>query len=148
VFIHGSEQEWHNDVVGLNTVDLLRKLRFDAVESYGFVNLRCLHEPGCPSSLHPSPPLPIDIEYEEVYQSFPAIYSEVLRVPMDDVPMFIGSPCCAQFAVTRDQILQRPKSDYSHMLEWTRNSGLKDSFAVGFAVERLWHIIFGMPAMK
>jgi len=60
----------------------------------------------------------------------------------DHVPTVIATPCCAQFAVSREQVLKRSKEEYERFLKWLLDTPL-DDFTSGRVFEYLWHVIFG-----
>jgi hypothetical protein len=151
VFIHSGEEQWHNDLLGTKTSGLLESLRFAAVDSLGYVNLRCTEYPGCPTSVHPLDPTDIDIKNNDVRVYFAELYMDLFQVERkENIPRHIGGTCCAQFAVTRERIRQRPKDDYERMLRWTAESKelVPDSAVVGWVFEELWHLVFGMDAIQ
>ena len=147
IFIHSNLDQWHNDLFGTHTSPALKNLRLEAVDAQGYVNLRCEHNPGCPTSVHPWNPTQIDIEKDDIRAYFPQVYQTLLNVPLDQVPEHIGNVCCGQFAVSRERILQRPREDYERMLRWAEETDLTDSFGVGWVYEKIWHIIFGMDTI-
>lgn len=59
------------------------------------------------------------------------------------MPEVVGVPCCSQFAVSRDQVLRRPKADYERYYNWVLSTELSDDVS-GRVLEYSWHIIFGM----
>ncbi|KAJ8607057.1 hypothetical protein MRB53_040566 [Persea americana] len=70
-------------------------------------------------------------------------------------PDELASTCCAQFAVTRTAILSRSLASYKNLrLPMTRdptelNWGdpmLETPYNMGLLYEKIWHVIFGMPA--
>ncbi|KAE8352226.1 hypothetical protein BDV28DRAFT_135553 [Aspergillus coremiiformis] len=145
IFIHGKDEHWHNDAAGPKTSNVLLNLRFEAARAYGYVNLRCLAVPGCPDSLHPAVNQKTDLEYHQLVEDFPQIYYELFGE--SDAPSQVGHQCCGQFIVTRDRIRQRPRSDYERLLHWVGNTTRTDSYGIGWTLEKLWHIIFGMNAV-
>lgn len=58
--------------------------------------------------------------------------------PGQPVPQEIGVSCCAQFSVTREKVLERPKSDYEHYRQWLLRTPLKDALS-GRVMEYSWH---------
>lgn len=62
IFIHAGEEQRHNDLFGAKTKTVLENLRLEAVEAKGYINLRCLHSPGCPSHVHPNNPTQKDFK--------------------------------------------------------------------------------------
>ncbi|KAJ5084457.1 hypothetical protein NUU61_009036 [Penicillium alfredii] len=150
IFIHANEDQWHNDLFGPSTKAVLKSLRLEAVDAKGYVNLRCEFEPGCPTSIHPHNPTPHDIETKDTRAYVSQIYMDLFAVPLQQVPDHLGAICCAQFAVSRDRIRQRPKSDYQRMLNWVDgpSAEIVDSFGVGWVFESLWHVVFGMDSIN
>lgn len=63
-----------------------------------------------------------------------------------DNPTEIAAACCAQFAVSRDQVLKRPVEDYMHFRDWVMATERNDASS-GRVMEYMWHIIFGMDAV-
>lgn len=72
---------------------------------------------------------------------------DLFDVTREQIPQHIGNVCCAQFAVTRARILQRPRSDYERMLRWVEDTTEVD-FGIGWVFEKVWDIVFGMEAIK
>ncbi|KAJ8609793.1 hypothetical protein MRB53_038942 [Persea americana] len=147
LFLHAYPEQWHNDIVGPYTSDLLPILRMNKVYEHGYVNLRCKHVPGCPNSVNPLSPSASDLKKGDIRALFAEAYMQVFNVTRTEVPEHIGAPCCAQFAASRDTIRARPKSDYERMLEWARTTRLTDDFGVGWMFEQVWHIVFGKDAV-
>lgn len=58
----------------------------------------------------------------------------------------ISVACCAQFAVSREQIYKRPLNDYIKIRQWVMDTE-KDDAKSGRVMEYLWHIIFGKEAV-
>ena len=63
------------------------------------------------------------------------------------VPEQVGSACCAQFAVSKERVLQRPKKDYEKFRQWVTETEKSDAKS-GRIMEFLWHVIFGMDAVQ
>lgn len=148
VFIHDKEMQWHNDVGGVKTSDTLRSLRFEAVEARGFVNMRCSTAPLCPDAWHPLHPDPHDLKYLYLMDEFPRIYTELFDAPPEEAPLRIGTPCCGQFIITREKIRERPREYYLRILEWVKTTDVTDNFGIGFVLEKIWHIIFGLEPIQ
>ncbi|KAJ5991791.1 hypothetical protein N7451_007515 [Penicillium sp. IBT 35674x] len=148
IFIHGNEEHWHNDVGGPKTFNQLLNLRFEAVSRIGYVNLRCLSTPGCPDSLHPAIIQQTDIDYQTLVENFPQIWSEIFGLSPHTAPLQLGHHCCGQFAVTKERIHERPQQVYYRMLQWVAMTEWSDSYGIGWLMEKLWHITFGMPAVN
>ncbi|KAM5458313.1 hypothetical protein MaudCBS49596_000226 [Microsporum audouinii] len=146
-FTHSTNKQWHNDFKGRKTVNILSHLRDDAVKKKGYVNLRCLWEPGCPTSVNPLNPTETDIREQGERAKMAEIYMELFNVTRTEVPVHIGGVCCAQFAVTRERIRQRPLDDYIRMRNWALGAEFT-SFGVGWVFEQIWHIIFMEEAIQ
>jgi hypothetical protein len=149
IFIHADEKQRHNDLFGPKTSTILQNLRHEAIDAKGYLNLRCMHNPGCPSHVAPNNPTEADIKAGDARAHFAQIYRELFGMNAV-VPDEIGAPCCAQFAVSRKQIRRRPKSEYIHMMKWVDETSARliDSYAVGWVFESLWHVVFGMGAIE
>lgn len=146
-FIHAAPKQWHNDILGRHTLPILQNLHLDSVARLGYLNLRCTHEPGCPVSVNPHAPTEIDVRNGDIRASFVDVYMQIFGVAERElVPQHVGGVCCAQFAVSRERVLQRPREEYARMLDWAVNGVETDSFGVGWVFEKVWHIVFGMEA--
>jgi hypothetical protein len=147
IFVHAFPEQWHNDLFGPYTLNTLKNIRFESIDAYGYVNLRCQHNPGCPTGVYPLSPSQVDIENHDIRAYFSDAYQQIFSVTADKVPDAIGNVCCGQFAVSRDRIRARPKEDYERILDWIATTKLTNDFGVGWVMEKLWHIIFGMDAV-
>lgn len=148
LFIHAGSEQWHNDILGRKTADVIKALRFEHVQANGYTNLRCSNDPGCPIGVNPLDPSEQDVLNKDTRAFFAEIYMELFGVLHEQIPAHIGNVCCAQFAVTRDRIRDRPKADYERMLHWvSKNHEHVDDFGVGWVFEKIWHIVFGMDAI-
>lgn len=141
------DSAWHTDVPHNDAVSMLRLLRTETVLKQGYVNLRCVDVlPGCPDEVQPwrDPP---DIE-KTAEHVFPYYYASMFNVSLSQVraqASVVAQACCAQFAVSKQQLLARPKEQYEHFLTFLENSvqdGHEDETA-GRVMEYMWHIIFG-----
>lgn len=149
IFLHANPDQWHNDLFGPKTSSALHSLRREAVDAMGYLNLRCTNDPGCPIHVNPNNPTQTDIDKNDARANFRRIYKDIFGEDAD-VPEHIGGICCAQFAVSRARIWQRPKSDYIRMLNWVNEKSvpLVDDYGVGWVFETLWHIVFGMEGVQ
>jgi len=145
-FVHAGFEQWHNDVGGIYTPDTLKELRIDTLKDRGYVNLRCHTNPGCPISILPWNPTKTDIKNHDTRARLKQIYMDLFGVEEAKIPHEIGAACCAQFALTRDRIRQRPQSDYIRMRDWALSVDL-DTFGIGWVFEMMWHIVFGQEAV-
>ena len=143
-FVHAGPDQWHNDLLGPRTSEILKNVRLDTVKNKGYLNLRCKHDPGCPVGVDPFHPTDIDIQGKDIRAYFADVYMELFNVPPSQIPKEIGNVCCGQFIVTRERIRERPRDDYIRMRRWILETKLTDSFGIGWVFEKIWHIIFGM----
>ena len=146
-FLHphkdGFPRAWHNDAFQYSNVHALRNLNLGHVHESGYVNLRCNPTPGCPDEIQPFRDW--DDQNRQSEHEFRNVWSKLFN--NNDVPEIVATPCCAQFAVTREQVLKRPKSDYVRFLQYLRSSPLEDA-VLGRVYEYLWHIIFGKDPVQ
>ncbi|KAL8726327.1 MAG: hypothetical protein Q9181_006086 [Wetmoreana brouardii] len=144
-FIHphrrGFSAAWHTDTPLHDNVDALRTLRLPYVQENGYVNLRCNWNPGCEIPHRKNKHITNDI-WRDVF----AGASKASFAQPDYVPGEVGAACCAQFAVSRGRVLERPKSDYEGFRKWVVDTDLNDAQS-GRVLEFLWHVIFGMEAV-
>jgi len=89
----------------------------------------------------------LDIKNKDIRAKFADVYMHLFDVSRDKIPEHIGNVCCAQFAVSKERVLQRPKEDYSRMLDWAMHAKETDSFGIGWTFEKIWHIVFQMDAI-
>ncbi|KAG9568624.1 hypothetical protein KCU71_g1482, partial [Aureobasidium melanogenum] len=145
-FVHSHEfgwlKGWHTDAKKHSNVESLNSLNVGFVQRNGYANLRCLPNPGCPDEMQPFRE-PKD-ESKTTEAVFAAAWREIFD--NDDVPEVVGVACCAQFAVSKQQILQRTKEEYLRMHAWLMSTELDDQTS-GRVFEYLWHIIFGQEAV-
>jgi len=172
-FLHshrsGFLQAWHVDAPLHDNVAAMRALRLDFVQENGYVNLRCNWNPGClkphrknrhvteqiwreifeGTSTPPPPNTTVstttgstDGEHASSVSLSRAGEQKVLAVPKE-----IGAACCAQFAVSRDQVRKRPVEDYIKFRQWVIETELDDASS-GRVMEFLWHVIFGKEAVQ
>lgn len=145
-FVHSHEsgfpKAWHTDNKQHSNVESLNSLNVNFVQRNGYANLRCLQNPGCPNEIQPFRE-PVD-ESRTTEAAFAAAWRDIFD--NNDVPEVVGVACCAQFAVSRQQILKRSKEEYLRMHKWLMNTELDDSTS-GRVFEYLWHIIFGQESV-
>lgn len=122
----------------IDTVISVNDLQLDYVRKSGYVNLRCVGSPGCPAELKPASYLrehSEEIDFGHVAQ-YPRKFP--LLLPDAKIPEVVGVPCCAQFAVSREQVLKRGREEYERMRQVVVNSELDDE-TTGRLFEYLWH---------
>lgn len=147
IFMHSKDEQWHNDILSTKSADTLRALRFEHINGTGFVNLRCSLYPGCPIGVNPLDPTETDRRNHDTRAFFAQFYMDLFDVTRERIPQHIGNVCCAQFAITRARVLQRPRSGYERMLRWVENTTEVD-FGIGWVFEKVWDIVFGMEAIN
>ncbi|KAK7732784.1 hypothetical protein SLS57_000727 [Botryosphaeria dothidea] len=120
----------------------LKALQTDYVQRVGFASLRCTLGPGCPAEVQP---FREDTPFNRLYErSMAGVWELFFDTPCPEV---IAAPCCAQFAVSRDQIMMRPLEDYVLYRQWLMETDLDDDNS-GRIFEYLWHIIFGREPVQ
>ncbi|KAF5857368.1 hypothetical protein ETB97_005902 [Aspergillus alliaceus] len=142
VFLHshrdGYPRAWHTEFSDHSNVRAVRMLKTDFVQRNGYANLRCNHNPGCPDEIRPFRAEKSEDHLPE--QVFPEVWETFFN--NTNVPEIIATPCCAQFAVSRAQVLQRPLSSYIRYHQWLMDTELPSNVS-GRVMEYMWHIIFG-----
>ncbi|KAL1305164.1 hypothetical protein AAFC00_002086 [Neodothiora populina] len=139
-FIHGHHRSWHTDAAKLDNGRSLQTLKLDYVRKNGYANLRCLARPGCPSEIHPwrkDKDHRTELAFADAWQTM---------FNSSHVPEVIAVACCAQFAVSREQILKRSREEYIWYHKWLMDTDLEDEIS-GRVFEYLWHVIFGRDAV-
>ncbi|GAB7353132.1 hypothetical protein MBLNU459_g3670t1 [Dothideomycetes sp. NU459] len=145
-FLHSHEKgwprAWHTDAVDYSNVRALRALNVDFVQRNGYANLRCIATPGCPDEVLPfrepaDEGRVVETNYARVWQ---AVFNNT------DVPRAVGAACCAQFAVSREQVRKRPREQYVTLHRYLMETELDDE-TIGRVYEYMWHIIFGQEAV-
>lgn len=151
VFLHAHRQSWpeawHNDAKGYDAVNMLHELKLDVVLERGYVNLRCIATPGCPDEVQvnrdPSE------EERRAELAYPYVYGKFFNLTVDEVEQqnpVVATPCCAQFAVSKAQVLSKPKAEYVRYLALIEESDYDDD-TLGTVMEYMWHILFGRDAV-
>ena len=142
IFVHSHRFTWHNNVaLGLDTVEMIKRLNHDRVARLGYMNLRCHHVPGCTDWIHldrPGGDFDFVWKPEEIY--FRRHVWEELH-PGAPIPSSLSAICCAQFAVSRDRIRQVPLERFVHYRKWLLDTPMDDNFS-GRVFEYIWHYIF------
>ncbi|KAI5288664.1 hypothetical protein KEM54_005024 [Ascosphaera aggregata] len=142
LFLHAERYQWHNDDPDYDGVPPINRLRLPYLEEQGYINLRCVHTLGCPVEIRPN----TDVVREKIHAGayFRDGFQELF--PNKPVPIAVGTPCCAQFAVTRNQVRTRSREDYIRYRDWLLSTTLDDSLS-GRIMEYSWHMIFGKDAI-
>jgi hypothetical protein len=61
--------------------------------------------------------------------------------PDEELPEEVGTTCCAQFAITKEQIQLRPVWQYEKIREWLWETSVSSGRS-GRVMEYMWHILF------
>ncbi|KAJ5673302.1 hypothetical protein N7507_002429 [Penicillium longicatenatum] len=141
VFLHAHRYAEHIEFEEQDNALAVQRLQLDYVRKVGYANLRCDWSPGCPDEVYPFRQL----AGRTTEIAFAGAWIKIFN--NTDIPEVIGTPCCAQFAVTREQVLARPLSDYEHYYRWLMETQLDDETS-GRVFEYLWHIIFGQDPVS
>lgn len=150
-FLHshrdGFLKAWHTDTDLHDNVQALRTLQIPYVQSNGYVNLRCNWNPGCEPAhrfnAHVTPEIWQDVFADTSTSVSSSKISSAAQGERNGIPTQVGAACCAQFAVSRDRVLQRPLADYKRFRQWVLDAKMSDAQS-GRVMEFLWHVIFGM----
>lgn len=124
-------------------VPMLRKLRLEHVANQGYVNLRCAWALGCPAEIQPRRDHVTEPEQQQKQDDrtkSEAAYADAFTAlfPGTPVPDAVGVGCCAQFAVTREKVLERPRESYEAYRRWLLETPLADAVS-GRVMEYSWH---------
>ncbi|KAI4726375.1 hypothetical protein E4T49_05886 [Aureobasidium sp. EXF-10728] len=146
IFMHAHRFAWHNnDIMDLDSAQMIRNLNPNHVIRHGYVNLRCHWSPGCPAEIggiHPGALVANAQRQEEMIIA--EAWSEIF--PLDPIPPTLSQPCCAQFAISRERIQAVPLSKYIYYRDWLLKTPLSDSLS-GRVFEQIWIFIFGGVAV-
>ncbi|KAF3922476.1 hypothetical protein AA313_de0208177 [Arthrobotrys entomopaga] len=143
VFIHahqgGYPQAWHNEPQSAqySAVRMLRMLRLDNIRENGYVNLRCNGNPGCMDKLRPNQD---SFKKDAIEPGWQKLWKHMNGD--EPLPEAVAVACCAQFAVTKKKIREKPKAYYEKLREWVLTTDCTDP---GRVFEYFWHVMFGMP---
>lgn len=109
-------------------------MRLQAVSAHGYINLRCKNDPGCPSTLHQMSPMPHDLQYQYVLDQLPEILQSAMGMDLEEIPSDIGHQCCAQFALSKEQIQMRSQVEYHNLMVWIGTSDTTDNYGIGWLI--------------
>lgn len=140
LFVHGHAESWHQETDIATLIDTLDRKQ---LARYGYISLRCEWHPSCPAEVRPQNHDALIWGNDPFRSATEAAVGGNWKVlfPTDPAPDTMASPCCAQFAVTRETIRRRPKADYERFRDWLLGS-LLDNDTSGRVLEKLWAYIF------
>ncbi|KAL9624641.1 MAG: hypothetical protein Q9160_001306 [Pyrenula sp. 1 TL-2023] len=161
-FLHshrsGFFSAWHVDTPLHSNVAAMQALQLPFVARNGYVNLRCNWNPGCEKAHRKNKHVTREV-WEEVFSDTstppanetappppPPVSTSADREKQMYMPSEVGAACCAQFVVSREQVLKRPKEDYEKFRRWVVETEMDDAKS-GRVMEFLWHVIFGKDAV-
>ena len=165
-FLHshrsGFLSAWHVDDALHDNVHAMRQLQLPFVQSNGYVNLRCNWNPGCTLRHAPNDHITREVWHDVFSETSTSAANSSSRSVVTDYtspadpeaaekakysrPPSVNAACCAQFAVSRDQVRKRPVEDYMRFRRWVMETDKTDAQS-GRVMEYLWHIIFGKNAV-
>lgn len=136
--MHAHRYAWHNaDIFGMDASQMINRLSSERVMREGYVNMRCHWHPGCPDWMHPGETTFDEQKTEEILIA--KAWAELF--PFEPVPNVLASPCCAQFALSRERIRQIPLEKFQYYRDWLLNTPLQD-FVSGRVWEYMWQYVF------
>ena len=92
---------------------------------------------GCPHEIQTDPNPDV---YDGVHSDTEAVYAAGFAelFPGTSVPKEVGIPCGAQFALSKNKVLERPVEDYGRYRQWLWDTPLDDLIS-GRVLEYSWH---------
>jgi hypothetical protein len=140
VFLHAHQTAWHNnDLLGSDAARMIKSLSSPYVLRHGYVNARCHWDPGCPDWMHPfDPSNRTDISKPEE-RELAAAFAEIF--PGRPIPETMATPCCAQFALSKEAVRRVPLDELQRYRDWILKTPLHDVIS-GRVWEYLWHYVF------
>ena len=169
LFLHahrnGFKEAWHTDAPLHDQVIAVRSLQLPYILKHGYVNLRCNPDPGClnnggktGASLSVTPGIwndmftntsttPRKLAARVDHDEQSALARSSSASGLVSVVPEIRVACCAQFGLSKQAILGRPRDDYIRFRNWLLDTKLPNSDS-GCVFEYLWHIIFGQKAVQ
>jgi hypothetical protein len=120
LFFHPHQHAWHNNILlDIDTAKTIKLMSSAHVVRQGYFNSRCHLDPGCPNWLHVDrPQWRWDLKHKPEEPKLTSQLFHELHGADVSIPTAISQPCCAQFAVSRDRIIQRPRDFYVHYRVW------------------------------
>jgi hypothetical protein len=141
MFMHAHQITWHNnDFLDSDSAKMVRRLRSQHVLQNGYMNLRCHLDPGCPDHIHPYVGKDSD-DILNVPEAAVIGKAWGQLFPGSPVPLVLSQPCCAQFAVSAEQIRKVPLERYLESRHWLLATELDDRLS-GRVWEYVWQWLF------
>lgn len=140
IFVHSHQLTWHNnDLLFSDSVEMIKRLRSERINRYGYMNLRCHLDPGCPRHIE------LSTETDDINIPEAVIMKDAWREIFPGsttLPAVLSQPCCGQFALSADRIHAISRDAYIFYREWLLGTHLEDHLS-GRIWEYLWQYIFG-----
>lgn len=133
-FIHGHETAWHQR----SKVDLIKNIEECALyQQYGYVSLNNTY-------IYDNRELHENKTMQRLQRVWDELFAPYLNRPP---PSYVLHDCCAQFIVSRENILRLPRAAYAHWYKYIMFDDPYDDEGhnIGLLFEYMWHIIFGEP---
>ena len=138
IFMHKGRFTHHNEgLLDYDAVKMISRLRGSYVVRNGYINLQCDWAKSCPSWLNGSDTWPNMEKQEQVYLS--RVWEELF--PSKGIPITLGAPCCAQYAISKERIRAIPLAKFVFIRDWLIRTPLTD-YVSGRLWEYLWHYLF------
>eukprot|EP00742_Colponemidia_sp_Colp-10_P008880 GILJ01009645.1.p1 GENE.GILJ01009645.1~~GILJ01009645.1.p1 ORF type:complete len:240 (+),score=22.38 GILJ01009645.1:73-720(+) len=128
VFLHGHRTSWHTE---LDMDRFLSRLKWNDIRFYANFDTTYFQNIG------------LDSQTEELPFVCTMWQQAGLQEYIGVCPPFIKTECCAQFLVSKERILLRPKRFYQRLLDWLINQTEFSNFFAGMILEWCWGVIFG-----
>ena len=141
LFLHPKRFQWHNDDPDYDGLPVLRKFQLPYLAREGYVNLRCAWVLGCPSEIRPFGEDAIAQQQAQQQSHAGHYYLKAFKEIFGDdveVPSQVGVSCCAQFALTREKVMELGKDVFVKLRVWLEKTELTDDIS-GRVLEYSWH---------
>lgn len=132
IFVHAHASTHHNPWISKSTAELVTYLNPHRVVRMGYVNLNCgtwSKDGDCHAQVRPVESRPYGWTKEIWLEMFP-------EYPL---PQVLAQFCCAQFAVSRERVLQIPREKFVQMRDIILDTDIR---VVGFSFEYMWQFLF------
>ena len=138
IFMHAHQKAWHNnELLGFDSAEMVRRLKSETINRQGYMNMRCAVDPGCPEWLHPHAGEDLLGKQEQAWLA--SCWKELF--PLDNMPQSLSQPCCAQFAISKPQIVSITLDRFIFYRDWLLRTTLTD-YISGRIWEFAWHYVF------
>ncbi|KAI9806621.1 MAG: hypothetical protein M1825_006078 [Sarcosagium campestre] len=137
LFMHAHRWAYHNnEVLGADAVKMIKALSSERVIREGYMNLRCVWDPGCPAHLRP---LAKELDFHHMQPVMADQWPHLF--PHRDIPETLAQPCCSQFAVSRERLRSISLREFISYRDWLLRTPVTDYYS-GRLWEYLWQYVF------